>query len=78
VRSHWVAFRVHLCEAAFGKPDLELAETLVHEFSHLFDATSDRLYCWNGCSTLAPEVAFDNADSYAGFAHDLYLEHGNP
>lgn len=78
VRSHWVALRVHLCEAAFGKPDLELAETLVHEFSHMFDATSDRRYCWNGCSTLAPEVAFDNADSYAGFSHDLYLERGNP
>lgn len=78
VRSHWVALRVHLCEAAFGKPDLELAETLVHEFSHMWDATSDRRYCWKDCSTLAPDVAFDNADSYAGFAHDLYLERGNP
>ena len=78
VYSSMVALRVHLCEAAFGSPDLELAQTLVHEFSHLSDWTGDARYCYNDCSTLAPDVAFDNADSYARFAYDLYLDRGNP
>jgi len=72
---HWaVALRVHLCEAAFRGSDLKLAKTLVHECSHLFDRTADKRYCWNDCSTLDPNTAYDNADSYAGFARDAYLE----
>jgi hypothetical protein len=71
VRRH-VGFRVHLCEAAFGRSDLNLAATLVHECSHLFDNTKDKLYCWKDCSKLDPEDAYDNADSYAGFVREAY------
>ena len=65
--------RVHLCEAAFGREDLDLEATLVHEFSHLFDGTGDEKYCFKDCSTLDPEEAYENADSYAEFAKDAYL-----
>jgi outer membrane protein OmpA-like peptidoglycan-associated protein len=69
-----LGFRVHLCEAAFGSGDLDLARTLVHEFSHMFDSTDDEEYCWSGCSSsLDRWDAYDNADSYAGFAADAYL-----
>ena len=75
VRSWLIALHVHLCEAAFGTGDLDLARTLVHEFNHLFHHTSDKQYCYGGkCSSLDPKDAYDNADSYARFAHDAYLE----
>ena len=64
---------VHLCEPAFGRGDIELATTLVHEFSHLFGHTDDKRYCWNNCSTLDPKDAYDNADSYSAFAKEAYL-----
>jgi hypothetical protein len=70
------AFRVHLCEAAFGRNDLELAETLVHEFSHMYDHTNiiqDETYCWKGgCGSLDRWDAYDNADSFAAFAAEAY------
>lgn len=75
VRHHLVALRVHLCEAAFGRGDLALARILIHEFSHFYDHTDDHRYCWQsgGCSTLNPDDAYDNADSYASFAHDAFI-----
>jgi hypothetical protein len=74
VRKH-VGLSVHLCEAAFGRSDLSLAATLVHEFSHLFDWTDDEEYCSGGCSaSLSPEDAFDNADSYARFAQEAFIK----
>jgi hypothetical protein len=67
-------FRVHMCEAGFGGGDLALARTLVHEFSHMFDFTGDEEYCPGGCSaSLSRWDAYDNADSFAGFASDAYL-----
>jgi hypothetical protein len=72
---HWiVGLRIHLCEAAFRGNDLDLAATLVHECSHLFDHTDDKRYCWKDCSKLDPETAYDNADSYAGFSHDAFVK----
>jgi hypothetical protein len=72
-----VGTRVHLCEAAFGQSDIDLASTLVHECSHLYDLTDDKVYCWKssgkGCSMLSPKDAYDNADSYANFARSVYL-----
>ncbi len=69
-----VGFRIHLCEAAFGRSDRYLAETLVHEFSHMFDFTDDEEYCARGCSaSLSRWDAYDNADSYSGFAAEAYL-----
>jgi uncharacterized protein DUF4157/lysine-specific metallo-endopeptidase family protein len=67
---------VHLCESAFGDSDLELATTIVHEFSHFFDFTDDEEYCSRitGCSSsLSTADAIDNAESYAAFAWELYL-----
>jgi hypothetical protein len=67
-------YTVHLCEPAFGRSDLSLAETLVHEFSHIFDFTDDEEYCPTGCSSsLTSRDAINNADSYAGFAKESYL-----
>jgi len=69
-----VGFNVHLCEAAFGRGDLDLGRTLLHEFSHMFDRTDDEEYCPGGCSpSLDRWDAYDNADSYAGFASEAYL-----
>jgi outer membrane protein OmpA-like peptidoglycan-associated protein len=71
-------FRVHLCEAAFGRGDLALAETLVHEFSHMFDFTDDEVYCWKdggtACSKLSRWDAYDNADSFSSFAAEVYVK----
>jgi hypothetical protein len=70
-----VGFRVHLCEAAFGRSDLQMAETLVHEYSHMFDLTDDEVYCWTGrCSSLDRWDAYDNADSFSSFAAEAYLQ----
>lgn len=64
---------VHLCEDAFGRSDVDLAETIVHEFSHKFDNTDDEAYCWGGCpSTLDRWAAYDNADSFSKFAWEVY------
>lgn len=70
----WVGFRVHLCDGAFGRPTDHLAETLIHENSHMFDFTDDEEYCSlvDGCSPdLDTEDALDNADSYSSFAWDV-------
>jgi hypothetical protein len=73
-----VGFRVHLCEAAFGRGDLSLADTLVHEYSHLFDTTNlkqEETYCWQGgCDALSRWDAYNNADSYSSFAADAYIK----
>jgi outer membrane protein OmpA-like peptidoglycan-associated protein len=64
---------VHLCEDAFGRSDVDLAETIVHESSHKFDNTDDEAYCWGGCpSTLDRWAAYDNADSFSKFAWEVY------
>jgi len=71
----YIGFRVHLCEAAFEENDIGLATTLAHEFSHMWDYTDDKEYCQGGCSSsLTPKNALDNADSYARFASDAYLQ----
>jgi hypothetical protein len=69
-------FRVHLCEAAFGRSDLDLADTLVHEYSHLYDHTNiiqKETYCWQGgCDKLSRWDAYDNADSFSSFAAEVF------
>jgi len=72
-RWHGVAMNIHLCEAGFTRGDVDLATTMVHENSHMFDATGDPQYCDQsaGC-TLDRWSAYDNADSYAIFAQDVY------
>ncbi|MDQ3773307.1 MAG: DUF4157 domain-containing protein [Pseudomonadota bacterium] len=70
----YVGFRVHLCEHMFGRPAPEMAKTIVHECSHMFDFTDDEEYCpSSGCpKSLDRWDAIDNADSYAWFAYDAY------
>lgn len=76
-RNKWIGLHVHLCEAAFNQNDIDLAVTLVHECSHLYDGTDDNGYCWeNGgtrCATMGASAAYDNADSYAYFARAAWL-----
>lgn len=71
----WViGLNVHLCELAFSKTDLKLAEIMVHEISHLWDHTKDRSYCWESTyAGLNTDTALDNADSFACFTRDAYL-----
>lgn len=72
----WVAMNIHLCAAAFGRSNSALAETLIHENSHMFDFTDDEEYCslTSGCSSgLSRWDAYDNADSFSTFAQDVYL-----
>jgi hypothetical protein len=57
-----------ICDYAFTKHDLP--ETIVHEFSHVYDWTyGDPQYCTrsSGCS-LDTQTALHNADSYSAFA----------
>ncbi len=70
----YTGFRVHLCEAAFGRGDKFLAKVIVHECSHMFDFTDDEEYCSRtGCSkSLSRWDAYDNADSYAWFAFEAF------
>jgi hypothetical protein len=72
------AARVHLCDGAFGRGDIRLADTLVHEFSHMFDHTNldffgDEPYCDPDCRSLSRWDAYDNADSYSSFAAEAYV-----
>lgn len=70
-----VGYRIHLCERAFGRSNPDLAETILHENSHMFDFTDDEQYCslTSGCPGLSTSDAVDNADSYSTFALDAYL-----
>jgi hypothetical protein len=65
---------LHLCDAAFGRSDVDLAETINHESSHKFNSTSDHAYCWGGScpSSLSTSNALDNADSFSKLAWDIY------
>jgi hypothetical protein len=67
-----VGWRVHMCKYAFGKGAVDLASTIVHETSHKFDFTGDKAGCTGGCSGLDRWAAYDNADSYAEFAKDVF------
>jgi hypothetical protein len=71
----WGGYRIHLCEGAFGRSNPDLAETILHENSHMFDYTDDEQYCSvaSGCPGLNTSDAIDNADSYSTFALDAYL-----
>jgi hypothetical protein len=66
-----VGWRVHMCKYAFGKGAVDLASTIVHESSHKFDFTGDKEGCAGGCS-LDRWAAYDNADSYAEFAKEVF------
>jgi len=77
---------VIVCEHGFTDPDnIELADTVLHEASHLGDWTNDLEYCSKatGCSLdttdeifpgigLSDRGAINNADSYARFASELF------
>ena len=67
-----VGWRVHMCKYAFGKGAVDLASTVVHESSHKFDFTGDKEGCTGGCSGLDRWAAYDNADSYAEFAKEVF------
>lgn len=71
----WVGMSIHLCAAAFGRSNAALAETIIHEASHMFDFTDDEKYCsvGAGCAGLDRWDAYDNADSFSTFAMDLYI-----
>ena len=64
---------IRICAKAFGRDDEGLAETVLHEASHLFDWTDDEQYCslQTGCS-LDITDAEDNADSYSTFAQEAF------
>jgi hypothetical protein len=76
-RNRVAALHIHLCEAVFTHPDIDIAETIIHESSHLYDGTDDKGYCWeNGggaCATMGPANAYNNADSYSNFAKQAWL-----
>lgn len=76
-RNSLVALHIHLCEAVFTHPDIDIAETIIHESSHLYDGTADKGYCWQGgggaCATMGPANAYNNADSYSNFAKEAWL-----
>ena len=66
---------IHLCAAAFGRSNSALAETLIHENSHMFDFTDDEGYCSlvGGCpDDLSRWDAYDNADSFSTFCQDVF------
>lgn len=72
----WIGFKIHMCPDAFGRSNSALAETIVHENSHMFDHTSLDKYCnlSSGCSSgLSRWDAYDNADSFSTFAQDAYF-----
>jgi peptidyl-Lys metalloendopeptidase len=77
----WVAYvypnrpyEVNLCNPFWGYPitgGASQAGILTHEISHfnVVAGTDDHAYCWTqaNCSTLDPEAAIANADSYRRF-----------
>ena len=76
---------IKVCPSAFGD-DLELADTILHEASHVGDQTNDAKYCTvaGGCDLptsdeilpgigLGGSGALQNADSYSRFASAVYL-----
>jgi Lysine-specific metallo-endopeptidase len=76
----WIGFRIHVCEAAFTTRGgiLDLASTLVHEHSHLYDGTqflkTDEPYCEGGCPpSLSPSEAINTADAYSEFAKEAHI-----
>jgi hypothetical protein len=88
VGAHAIVFGspVVVCEYGFKSDNLELADTILHEASHVGDWTDDLEYCstTSGCSLdtsdeLFPGIgvsergALGNADSYARFASQLFL-----
>jgi outer membrane protein OmpA-like peptidoglycan-associated protein len=73
-----VGMRVHMCKGAFGTGIFDLASTIIHECSHIFDRTNlsdiaGEPYCTGGCpASMDRWDAIDNADSYAEFAEEVY------
>jgi hypothetical protein len=73
---------IHLCIPKFRSPTGDkndcLARTIVHEFTHRYAGTDDHGYCKSGCgysscpSTMTPDQALENADSYACFVYELW------
>jgi outer membrane protein OmpA-like peptidoglycan-associated protein len=74
-----------VCDSAFNDDDIELADTILHEASHLRDFTNDLQYCsrTTGCTLdttdevlpgigLTDRGALNNADSYSRFASELF------
>lgn len=62
-----------ICGLAFGFSATDLAETIVHVSSHMFDSTDDEEYCWGGCpASLGRWDAYDNADSFSKFAWEVW------
>ena len=74
-----------VCESAFLDDNIELADTILHEASHLGDWTNDLQYCsrTSGCTLdttdevlpglgLTDRGALNNADSYSRFASELF------
>ena len=88
VGAHAIIFGspVVVCDYGFNTPDnIELADTILHEASHVGDLTNDLEYCskTSGCSLdttdeilpgirLTDRGALNNADSYARFASELF------
>jgi hypothetical protein len=70
---------IHICMNHLrGKPNECVARTIVHEFTHRYADTDDNGYCKSGCgystcpTTLTPDKALENADSFACFAFELW------
>jgi len=90
VGAHAIIFGspVVVCDYGFNAPDnIELADTILHEASHVGDQTNDLEYCSrsSGCSLdttdevlpgigLTDRGALNNADSYARFASELFRQ----
>jgi outer membrane protein OmpA-like peptidoglycan-associated protein len=88
VGAHAIIFGnpVVVCDYGFNAPDnIELADTILHEASHVGNLTNDLEYCSisSGCSLettdevlpgigLTDRGALNNADSYARFASELF------
>ncbi len=74
-----------VCENAFADDNIELADTILHEASHLGAWTNDHQYCYRstGCNLdttdeavpgigVSDRGALNNADSYGRFASELF------
>ena len=74
-----------MCSSAFDVDHIELADTILHEASHLGAWTNDIDYCSrsSGCNLpttaevlpgigLTDRGALNNADSYGRFASELF------
>jgi hypothetical protein len=87
VGAHAIIFGspVIACSYGFNADNIELADTILHEASHVGDLTNDLEYCSraSGCTLqttdevlpgigLTDRGALNNADSYARFASELY------